>query len=288
MAKTMQISDLELKSIRYRKTILSIIHGAGAGHTGGSLSCTDILNVLYNHVMNVDAANPNWPGRDRYIHSKGHSVEALYTVLADKGFFPAEKLATMGRAGSHWVGHPTRKVPGVEQNTGALGHGLSVAVGMAIAAKLDNLPTRVYTLMGDGELTEGSIWEASMSAAFYKLDNLTVIIDRNTLQITGRTEHVMALEPLAERFGAFGFAVRTVDGNSIPELVNVFAQAPFAPGKPSLIIARTTKGKGVSFVEDAAEWHHHVPDAAELAAGLAELDQAEQRWQERYATFTTR
>lgn len=284
----MHIPELERKSIQYRKTILSSIAQAGAGHTGGSLSCTDILNVLYNHVMNVDPHNPTWPERDRYIHSKGHSVEALYAVLADKGFFPAEKLATLGRGGSHWVGHPTRKVPGVEQNTGALGHGLSVAVGLAIAAKLDGLPTRVFTLMGDGELTEGSIWEASMSAAFYQLDNLTVIIDRNTLQITGRTEQVMALEPLAERFAAFGYAVRSVAGNDIAALVDVFAQIPFEPGKPNLIIARTTKGKGVSFIEDAADWHHHVPTAAELTTALAELDQAEARRQERYATTTTR
>lgn len=284
----MQNSELERKSIQYRRTILSSIAQAGAGHTGGSLSCIDILNVLYNRVMRVDAANPTWPERDRYIHSKGHSVEALYAVLADKGFFPAEKLATLGRAGSHWVGHPTRKVPGVEQNTGALGHGLSVAVGMAIAAKQDGLATRVFTIMGDGELTEGSIWEASMSAAFYKLDNLTAIIDRNTLQITGRTESVMALEPLAERFAAFGYAVRTVDGNDVAALVDGFAQTPFEVGKPNLIIARTTKGKGVSFIEDAADWHHHVPTAAELATALTELDQAEQDWQERYATLATR
>jgi transketolase len=284
----MQISELERKSIQYRKTILSSIAQAGAGHTGGSLSCTDIINVLYNHVMKVDPQNPAWSGRDRYIHSKGHSVEALYAVLADKGFFPAEKLATMGRGGSQWVGHPTRKVPGVEQNTGALGHGLSVAVGMAIAAKQDGLPTRVFTLMGDGELTEGSIWEASMSAAFYQLDNLVVIIDRNTLQITGRTESVMALEPLAERFAAFGYAVRSVAGNDIAALVDLFDQAPFEPGKPNLIIARTTKGKGVSFIEDAADWHHHVPTAAELTTALAELDQAEARRQERYATQPTR
>lgn len=284
----MRIDELERKSIQYRRTILSSIYSAGAGHTGGSLSCTDILNVLYNHVMNVDPADPSWPERDRYIHSKGHSVEALYTVLADKGFFPADELASMGRSGSHLVGHPTRKVPGVEQNTGALGHGLSVGVGMAIAARQNELPSRVFVLMGDGELTEGSIWEASMSASFYKLDNLTVIVDRNTLQITGRTENVMALEPLAERFAAFGYAVRAVPGNDIAALVDVFGQLPFEPGRPSLIIAQTTKGKGVSFIEDAADWHHHVPTAAELDVAFAEFDQAEQEWQERYAAFTTR
>lgn len=284
----MQIPELERKSIHYRKTILCSIAQAGAGHTGGSLSCTDILNVLYNRIMQVDPQNPARPDRDRYVHSKGHAVEALYAVLADKGFFPAEKLATMGRGGSHWVGHPTRKVPGIEQNTGALGHGLSVAVGMAIAAKLDGSPYRVFTLLGDGELTEGSVWEASMSAAYYRLDNLVVIVDRNTLQISGRTENVMALEPLAERFAAFGYAVRTVDGNNVAALVDVLTQAPFDPGKPNLVIARTIKGKGVSFIEDAVEWHHHVPTSAELARALAELDQAETRWQERYATTATR
>lgn len=283
----MHIAELEWKSIQYRRAILSSIARAGAGHTGGSLSCTDILNVLYNRVMRIDPCNPNWVERDRYIHSKGHSVEALYVVLADKGFFPAEKLATMNRGGSHWVGHPTRKVPGIEQNTGALGHGLSVAVGMALAAKMDGRNHRVFTLLGDGELTEGSVWEASMSASFYRLDNLIVIIDRNTLQITGRTEAVMALEPLAERFTAFGYAVRTVDGNDIGALVDIFEQTPFVPGKPSLIIARTVKGKGVSFIEDAVEWHHHVPTSTELEQALAELDQAEQRWQERYAATTT-
>lgn len=248
-----------------------MIHQAGAGHTGGSLSCTDILNVLYNHVMNVSPATVNSPLRDRYIHSKGHSVEALYAVLADKGFFPAAELQTLERAGSHFAGHPTRKVPGIEQNTGALGHGLPVAVGMALAAKQDQLPYRVFTLMGDGELTEGSIWEASMSAAHYKLDNLTVIIDRNTLQITGRTEDVMSLEPLADRFSAFGYEVRTVDGNDIAALVALFDTLPFAPGKPSLVIARTIKGKGVSFMEDHAHWHHHVPSQSELEAALHEL-----------------
>src|SRR5450756_655134 len=238
----MHTAELVLKSIQYRKTVLSMIVKAGAGHTGGSLSCVDIVNVLYNHVMNITPENVRDVNRDHYVHSKGHSVEALYAVLADKGFFGRHELDTLCRAGSYWVGHPTRKVPGVEQNTGALGHGLSVAVGMAIAAKLDGRPNRIFTLMGDGELTEGSIWEASMSASFYRLDNLTAIVDRNTLQMTGRTEEVMALEPLAERFGAFGFAVRTVDGNDVVAMVELLTQVPFELGRASLIIARTTKG----------------------------------------------
>ncbi len=269
--------ELRLKSVAYRKTILNIIHHAKAGHTGGSLSCIDILNVLYNHVMNVSPETFADPNRDRYIQSKGHAVEALYTVLADRGFFPSEALYTLSRYRSHFVGHPTRKVPGIEQNTGALGHGLSVAVGLALAAKKDNRPYRVFTLLGDGELTEGSNWEASMSAAHYRLDNLVVIVDRNELQISGPTEQVMALESLVDKFTAFGYAVRTCNGNDIGELMRVFAAIPFVPGKPNLILARTTKGKGVSFMENALNWHHRVPTDDELTRALAELDQAEQQ-----------
>lgn len=267
--------DLRRKSIEYRKTILTIIHQANAGHTGGSLSCVDILNVLYNHVMNVSPQNFDDPDRDRYVQSKGHSVEALYTVLADKGFYPHEELATLGRYRSHFIGHPTRKVPGVEQNTGALGHGLSVAVGMALGAKLDGRGYRVFTLLGDGELTEGSSWEAAMTAAHYRLDNLIVIIDRNGLQITGPTERVVALESLEDKFRAFGFAVRACDGNDITDLVRTFEQVPFEPGKPSLVLAHTVKGKGVSFIENQIGWHHKVPSAGQLAQGLAELDRAQ-------------
>jgi len=284
----MDIPCLEYKSIQYRKTLLSIIKKANAGHTGGSLSCIDILNVLYNHVMNVSPENFGHPDRDRYIHSKGHSVEALYTVLADKGFYPVEELDSLEQYKSNFIGHPTRKVPGIEQNTGALGHGLSFAVGMALAAKKDGRPCRVFVMMGDGELTEGSIWEASMSAAHYQLDNLTVVVDRNTLQITGRTEEVMRLEPLADKFRAFGYAVRTVDGNNIADLVNVMEQLPFETGKPSLILARTVKGKGVSFIEDIASWHHRVPTSDEYAMAMAELNRAEEEWQRRYAAVEAR
>jgi len=280
----MDIATLEFKSIQYRRSILTMIKEAGAGHTGGSLSCVDILNVLYNHVMKVNPGNFRSPDRDRYIHSKGHSVEALYTVLTDCGFFPAEDLKTFCKLGSHYVGHPTRKVNGIEQNTGALGHGLSVAVGLALAAKINGQGYRVFTTMGDGELTEGSIWEASMSAAHYKLDNLAVIVDRNTLQITGRTESVMTLEPLADRFRAFGFALREVDGNNLSDLVEVFDQLPIQIGKPSLVLAHTTKGKGISFIENAVDWHHHVPSDAEMGIALAELSQAEANWQATYAT----
>ena len=223
--------ELRAKSIEYRMTIMTIIKNAGAGHTGGSLSCIDILNVLYNRIMNVSPELFRDPNRDRYIQSKGHSVEALYTVLADRGFFPAAELDTLNRGGSHFVGHPTRAVNGIEHNSGALGHGLSVSVGMALAAKMDGRDYRTFTLLGDGELAEGSSWEAAMTAAHYKLDNLVVIVDRNGLQITGKTEDVNGLEPLMDKFAAFGFAVREVDGNDIGALVEVLSAMPFEVGK---------------------------------------------------------
>lgn len=267
--------ELRLKSVQYRKKILEIIHRAKAGHTGGSLSCIDILNVLYNHVMNVSPENFSDPNRDRYIQSKGHSVEALYTILADRGFFSVEALNTLGQYGSWFIGHPTRKVPGIEHNTGALGHGLPVSVGLALAAKTDGRSYRVFTLLGDGELTEGSNWEASMAAAHYRLDNLVVIVDRNGLQITGSTEQVMRLESLADRFKAFGYAIRVCNGNDVADLVRTFAELPFELGKPSLIIANTIKGKGVSFIENQVKWHHRVPTTEELTCALEELEGAE-------------
>ena len=271
-------TQLALKSIRYRLRILEIIKHAGAGHTGGSLSCIDILNVLYNRVLRVSPETFSSPDRDRYIQSKGHSVEALYVVLADRGFFPDHELETLCRYQSHFVGHPTRHVPGVEQNTGALGHGLSFAAGVAIAGKLDKKNYRVFVLLGDGELAEGSNWEAAMAAAHYDLDNLTAVVDHNTLQITGRTRDVCSNEPLDEKFRAFGWDVRTVDGHSIPQLTDVLDAAPpargRAEGKPRAVIANTTKGKGVSFMEDVAKWHHGVPSDAEYAAAMKELDAA--------------
>lgn len=276
----MEISELELKSIQYRKTILSVIKQANAGHTGGSLSCVDILNVLYNHVMRVSPETFESPDRDRYIQSKGHSVEALYVVLSDRGFFSGEGLKTLNTYGSEFIGHPTRKVNGIEQNTGALGHGLSLSVGTALAGKKDGKSYRVFTLLGDGELTEGSNWEAMMAAAHYKLDNLIVIIDRNTLQITGRTEKVMRLESLEDKFRSFGFSVRTVDGHNIEELLAIFADLPFEKEKPNLVIAKTIKGRGVSFIEDQAGWHHRVPSDLEYQEAMLELESAEALWEE--------
>jgi transketolase len=264
--------ELKLKSTEYRKTILRIIKQARAGHTGGDLSSIDIINVLYNHTMRVSPQTAQDPNRDRYIQSKGHCVEALYAVLADVGFFPVAELDTLCKYQSHFIGHPTRSVPGIEQNTGALGHGLAVAVGMAIGAKLDQRSFRVFTLLGDGELDEGSNWEASLAASHYHLDNLVVIVDRNGLQITGPTESVQPLEPLADKFSAFGYAVREVDGNDVQALVELFDQLPFVPGKPNLVLAHTIKGKGVSFIEGSHKWHHRVPSDAEYDTALQELD----------------
>ena len=271
----MKLQQLTRKSIQYRKTILRIIKQANAGHTGGSLSCIDILNVLYNHVMDITPENFSTRHRDHYIQSKGHSVEALYTVLADKGFYPESELDTLNQFQSHFVGHPTRKVNGIEHNTGALGHGLSVSVGIALGMKKDGFDHRVFTLLGDGELAEGSSWEALMSAAHYKLDNLVIIVDRNTLQITGGTEEVMGLEPLADRFAAFGCAVRVCNGNDVEELAITLDDLPFEAGKPNLIIARTVKGKGVSFMEDTVTWHHKVPNDTDYQAALDELAEVE-------------
>ncbi len=272
--KRMALTDqqLTLKSIRYRLRILEVIAHAGAGHTGGSLSCVDILNVLYNRVLRVSPATFRSPDRDRYIQSKGHSVEALFVVLADKGFFPDAQLDTLCQYRSHFVGHPTRKVPGIEQNTGALGHGLPIAVGTAIAGKKDKRDYRVFTLLGDGELAEGSNWEAAMAAAHYRLDNLVAIVDHNTLQITGRTRDVCCNEPLDEKFRAVNWDVRTVDGHSFAALTDVLNYCP--EGKPLAVIANTVKGKGVSFMADVAKWHHGVPSDAEYAAAIRELDDA--------------
>jgi transketolase len=269
--------ELEAKSLEYRQKLLQIIKHAQAGHTSGDLSCIDILNVLYNHVLNVSPAAAGDPDRDRYVQSKGHSVEALYVVLADRGFFPAEALDTLGGYGSPFIGHPTRKVPGIEQNTGALGHGLAVAVGMALAGKMDGKSYRVFCLLGDGELAEGSNWEAMLAAAHYKLDNLTAIVDRNRLQITGPTEEVCALEPLAAKFRAFGLAVRETDGHNVGKLMKVLSATPFRKGKPSVVIAHTVKGKGVSFMEHDPKWHHGTPSDEEYSQALEELAAARKR-----------
>lgn len=265
-------SELQIKSVNYRKKILQYIVQAGAGHTGGSLSCIDLLNVLYNDVLRIDPANFDNKDRDRYIQSKGHCVEALFVVLADKGFFPEKDLETLCQYQSHYIGHPTRKVNGVEQNTGALGHGLPISVGVALAAKMDRKDYRVFTLLGDGELPEGSNWEAALSASHYKLDNLCAIVDNNKLQITGTNDEVCNTNPIDAKFEAFGWAVKEVDGHDIGAIRETFASLPFERGKPSLIIAHTLKGKGVSYMENNLKWHHGVPSATEYEEALTELN----------------
>lgn len=266
--------SLAKKSIEYRKRILKYIYKAKAGHTGGSLSCVDVLNVLYNRIMNVNPANFDSPDRDRYVQSKGHCVEALFVVLADQGFFPESELETLGQYNSHFIGHPTRKVPGVEQNTGALGHGLSLSVGMAIAAKLDKKDYKVFTLLGDGELAEGSNWEAALSAAHYKLDNLCAIIDYNKMQISAPTRDVCNTDPIADKFKGFGWDVVEVDGHDVDALETTFRSLPLSRSKPSLVIAHTVKGRGVSYMENVLKWHHGVPSEAEYAQAQKELDEA--------------
>lgn len=270
--KEMTDRELKRKSIQYRKNVLKYIVGAKAGHTGGSLSCVDILNVLYNEVLNVSPQNFKSPDRDRYIQSKGHCVEALFVTLADQGFFPESDLETLCKYQSHYIGHPTKKVNGIEQNTGALGHGLPIAVGNAIAAKLDKKSYRVFTLLGDGELPEGSNWEAALTASHYKLDNLCAIVDNNKLQITGANADVCNTDPIDGKFENFGWAVREVDGHDVKALREIFDALPFEQGKPSLIIAHTLKGKGVSFMESTIKWHHGVPDENQYKAAISELN----------------
>jgi transketolase len=270
--------ELRLKSFALRRRMLRLIHEAGAGHTGGGLSCLDILNLLYNRVMAITPETVDSPTRDRYVQSKGHCVEALYAVLSDRGFFPDAHLATVCHYRSPYVGHPTRKIRGVEMNTGALGHGLPICIGMALAAKMDAASYRVYTLMGDGELAEGSNWEAAMAASHYRLDNLVAVIDHNTLQITGHTRDVLSNEPLDAKWSAFGWEVRRADGHDYAALTAAITEPH--PGKPLVVIANTIKGRGVSFMENVGKWHHGVPSDAELAQALAELEAAEAKFRE--------
>jgi len=263
--------ELEQKSIKYRLTLLNYIKLANTGHIGGSLSCIDILNVLYNDVLNVSPENFSDPDRDRYIQSKGHAVEALYAVLADKGFYPETDLKTMCKYKSPYVGHPTRKVNGIEFNTGALGHGLPISAGIALAGKKDNKSYRVFTLLGDGELAEGSNWEAALFAAHNKLDNLVAILDHNSLQITGRTNEVCSPYPIGDKWIAFGWDVVFVDGHNIAALREVLNNTPVTKDKPVIVIANTVKGKGVSYMEDVKKWHHGVPSDEEYELAIKEL-----------------
>ena len=254
---------MNLKALSYecRKNVLDMIKEAKAGHIGGDFSVMDILVTLYFKQMNIDPANPEDPDRDLFVMSKGHSVEAYYAVLAARGFLDIDEvIANFSKFGSKYIGHPNNKLPGIEMNSGSLGHGLPVCVGMALAGKMDGKKNRVYTVMGDGELAEGSVWEGAMAASMYKLDNLCAVVDRNRLQISGGTESVMAHDDLEERFAAFGWNVIQADGNDIDALNEAFEAAKACKGKPTVIIANTIKGFGGGEVmENKAPWHHKVP-----------------------------
>lgn len=274
------MEHIEYKKIasRIRMDVIEEVHSAGSGHPGGSLSAADIVTALYFGEMNIDPKNPQMKGRDKFVLSKGHAAPVQYAALAEKGYFPKEELTTLRKLGSRLQGHPNmHKLPGIEMSTGSLGQGFAVCVGMAIANKIDNDPGRIYTLLGDGELQEGLIWEAAMASAHYKLDNLCVIVDWNGLQIDGRNDDVMTVSPVDEKFKAFGFNVLTIDGHSFEQIFEAFKQARECKGKPTAIIAKTHKGRGVSFMEDQAGWHGKAPDDQQAQQAISELEKAEKQ-----------
>ncbi|GHV62309.1 transketolase [Spirochaetia bacterium] len=275
------IGDLENKAARCRRNVLRMIEAGGAGHMGGALSCIDIAAALYFQVMKVDPANPRLPDRDRFILSAGHKCMAQYAVLAERGFFGKEVLDTYGSLNTKIPGHPDmHKLPGVEANTGALGHGLSIALGMALGLRLEGKKSRTFVIMGDGELAEGSNWEAAAAAAHYKADNLVLFVDNNGLQIGGKTTDVMNMDPVGDHFKAFGWSVTDIDGNSMKEILDAVGKVPFTPGKPSLIVAHTVKAKGISFAEGVAKYHYWTPAGDELTQAIAEVDARIQKTEE--------
>lgn len=261
------MSNLKALAYELREHTIDIIVEGKTGHIGGDMSVMEILTELYFEQMNISPENMDDPDRDKFVMSKGHSMEAYYAVLAEKGFFPMEEVVEQfSKFGSKYIGHPNNKLPGIEMNSGSLGHGLPVCVGMALAAKMNKQSCRTYTVMGDGELAEGSVWEGAMAASHYKLDNLCAVVDRNRLQISGNTEDVMAHDDLHERFRAFGWHVIDVaDGNDISQLKAAFEEAKETKGKPTVLIANTVKGKGSPVMENKAAWHHKVPNQEELA-----------------------
>jgi len=274
---TQEELELKKKALTIRKHVLSMIKAGNAGHIGGAMSAADILTALYFHVMRVDPKNPAWPGRDRFVLSAGHKCLALYAALAEKGFFDISILETYGSLGSRLPGHPNMfYVPGIETNTGALGHGLSIAGGMAMGLRMDGTDARVYVVMGDGELAEGSNWEATAASSHYRLDNLLVFVDRNTLQISGKTVDVMNYEPLDQRWKAFGWSVREINGHDMRQIVEASTAIPFERGKPSLIIANTVKSKGISFAENRAEYHYWKATQEQIAQAERDLAALEQ------------
>ena len=267
--------ELEKMANEIRKDIVTAVHSAKSGHPGGSLSSADIFTYLYFEEMNVDPAKPKWEDRDRFVLSKGHVAPGLYSTLAEKGYFPKEDLKTLRHTGSYLQGHPDMKhIPGIDMSSGSLGQGVSVAVGMAAAGKYDKKDYRVYTLTGDGEIQEGQIWEAAMWAGHRKLDNLVVIVDNNNLQIDGSVEDVCSPYPIDKKFEAFNFHVINIDGNDFDQIRTAFKEARETKGMPTAIIAKTVKGKGVSFMENAAGWHGKAPNDEEYEIAMADLEKA--------------
>jgi len=272
-----RLSELKSTAKKVRINIIKMLAEAGSGHPGGSLSIVEILTALYFQVMKVDPSNPNWPDRDRFVLSKGHAAPALYAVLAEKGFFSKEELMTLRKKGSILQGHPDmKKTPGVEISTGSLGQGLSVAVGMALGYKLDNKQNYVYVLLGDGEIEEGQIWEAAMAAVHYNLDNLIAVLDYNGLQIDGPISQVMSPEPIKVKWQAFGWNVIEIDGHDFEEIITAINEAQKVKGRPTILIAKTVKGKGVSFMENEVDWHGKAPSAQEAEQALRELNKGEE------------
>ena len=267
------VHDLKVTANNIRKSVIEEVYSASSGHPGGSLSAADILTVLYFNQMNIDPKDPKNENRDRFVLSKGHASPVLYAALAERGFFNKEELKSFRKLGSMLQGHPDMKgVPGVDMSTGSLGQGLSAANGMALASKLDSKGYRVYALLGDGEIQDGQIWEAAMTSCHYKLDNLCVIVDNNNLQIDGSVDNVMNIYPIDEKFRSFGFEVFTVDGNNIDELITIFEKAKTVKGKPTAIVAKTIKGKGVSYMENQAGWHGKAPKEDEYKTAMEDLN----------------
>ena len=270
---TAEKKDLQIAACKIRMGAIEGVYHAKSGHPGGSLSAADIVTALYFDEMNVDPKDPKMKGRDKFILSKGHAGPVQYSALAVKGYYPMEDFMTLRKLGSKFQGHPDmHKVPGIEMSTGSLGQGISAAGGMALANKLDNDPGRIYVLLGDGEIQEGIVWEALMSAAHYKLDNMVAILDHNGLQIDGKNEDVMTVAPVVEKFQAFGWNVIQIDGHDFEQILDAFKQARACKGKPTMIIAKTTKGKGVSFMENQAGWHGNAPNDEQYDTAMADLD----------------
>ena len=269
----MNAKELTLQAETNRKRLVEIVYNGGAGHIGGDLSCLNVMTALYFEIMNVDPQNPKMAERDRFVLSKGHCVEALYSVLEAKGFIKKELVDTLGQFKSVLSGHPTIEVPGIEVNSGALGHGLPIGVGMALAAKMDKKAWRTFVMMGDGEQGEGSIYEAAMAGSNYKLDNLVAIIDRNHLQISGDTEDVMKIESVYDRWTAFGWDVIEVDGDDIEAVTTALENIDYNNGKPHLVVLHTTKGFHVSYMENVLKWHHGVPSQEEYDTAIKEISQ---------------